>query len=81
MALEQFSIVLGVVFGFWIGFITRSSIYPFSSGLSPFTPIYSTIFRFLAHPARRAAHSWCRPGAWMFFPPAVATTVGTPWEA
>ena len=25
MALEQFSIVLGVVFGFWTGFITRSS--------------------------------------------------------
>jgi len=25
MALEQLSIVLGVVFGFWTGFITRSS--------------------------------------------------------
>lgn len=25
MALEQFSIVLGVVFGFWTGFLTRSS--------------------------------------------------------
>jgi hypothetical protein len=25
MALEQFSIVLGVVFGYWTGFITRSS--------------------------------------------------------
>jgi hypothetical protein len=23
MALEQFSIVLGVVFGFWTGFVTR----------------------------------------------------------
>lgn len=25
MALEQFSIVLGVVFGFWTGFMTRES--------------------------------------------------------
>ena len=25
MALEQFSIVLGVVFGFWTGFMTRDS--------------------------------------------------------
>jgi hypothetical protein len=27
MALEQFSIVLGVVFGFWIGFLTRDRVF------------------------------------------------------
>jgi hypothetical protein len=27
MALEQFAIVLGVVLGFWTGFLTRSSMF------------------------------------------------------
>jgi MFS family permease len=31
IALEQFSIVLGVVVGFWIGFFTRNSGSPFVS--------------------------------------------------
>ena len=31
MALEQFSIVLGVVFGFWTGYMTRDCTYYFQN--------------------------------------------------
>ena len=45
MALEQFSIVLGVVFGFWTGFITRSSML-FLISLVPTTVLRISPFRY-----------------------------------
>lgn len=79
MALEQFSIVLGVVVGFWTGFVTRSSMFASSSRLFLLSPTYSTIVCFLAHPTRRPDRPWCCSGAWMFFPPAFPATVGPSW--
>lgn len=38
LALEQFSIVLGVVLGFWTGFVTRESRPLFRSILHPTLP-------------------------------------------
>lgn len=43
MALEQLSIVLGVVFGFWTGFITRSSMFNFYFGYNNIPSLVSYV--------------------------------------
>lgn len=40
MALEQFSIVLGVVVGFWTGFLTRTSAFRLEVDFPPLTGLF-----------------------------------------
>lgn len=59
MALEQFSIVLGVVLGFWTGFLTRNCKLIFFDEVGMISVfLYSRGFLFVADSARLATHSW-----------------------
>jgi hypothetical protein len=81
MALEQLSIVLGVVFGFWTGFITRSSMFLISLVLT----IDLRISLFLNSPrsfvmarsARRPNHPGHHPCVGLFFPSAFSPTISS----
>ena len=79
MALEQFSIVLGVVFGFWAGFITRSSMLFISFVLSiDLHSLNSPRFFVVAHSARHPNHPGYHPRSGMPFPPTLASIISAP---
>lgn len=79
MALEQLSIVLGVVFGFWTGFATRSSkLHPGFTHQPRNLTIVSWEFSFLAHPARNSNIPGNCPSYRVYLPPAFPPTSGAP---
>ena len=78
MALEQFSIVLGVVFGFWTGFLTRSSMllllacsFPLISQLL----LPSSRFLVMAPSTRYPNHPRYHPCFRMFVPPSLSKII------
>lgn len=81
MALEQFSIVLGVVFGFWTGFLTRSSTWLacinkcFLSLCVTLSPIIRIMENTPCHPACARSFTWSR----MFLPSTVPAALSPPW--
>ena len=82
MTLEQFSIVLGVVIGFWTGFITRSSmlyrLFLLYMDLRIFyLHLNSFGFLVMAHSARRPNHPGYHPCFGLFFPPAFSPTISS----
>ena len=79
MALEQFSIVLGVVFGFWTGFITRSSMlfFQYSLVLTDLTFLISSRFFVMARSARHPNYSGYHPCFGLFVPPAFSSTISS----
>ena len=81
MALEQLSIVLGVVFGFWTGFITRSSMlscsYHKSQDLTFSLSLNSSRFYVMAHSARHPNHPGNHPCFGLFLPPALSPTISS----
>ena len=85
MALEQLSIVLGVVFGFWTGFITRSSMcisniacsYHRSPDLTVSLSLNSSRFFVMARSARHPNHPRYHPRFRLLFPPPISPTIGS----
>lgn len=72
-ALEHFSIVLGVVFGFWTGFFTRSRTSTFPTTCIIITTYtYSLRLPLLAHPTRGPTHTRNHPRIRMHIPPSLA---------
>ena len=85
MALEQLSIVLGVVFGFWTGFITRSSMcisniacsYHRSPDLTVSLSLNSSRFFVMARSARHPNHPRYHSRFRLLFPPPISPTIGS----
>src|ERR1700761_9744358 len=81
MVIEQFSIVLGVVVGYWLGFFTRHSLHSFSVSVYPSEYMCSLGIHVLAYTPGCTANPWYSARLRESCSPAITETPYHAWKA
>jgi hypothetical protein len=82
MALEQFAIVLGVVLGFWTGFLTRTSAFRFGLFRTALTQyLFSRRISIMANTTRNPIRTGYLTLRWMSLLAALSATIGIAWSS